>query len=151
MLLTDMSRKAAWDITRPFPFYQIVKRCFAKVGADAQSGEWGFNMLVFDFDTKELTQHCIPSGSQSARFTDLDYDDNVNRLVFVVGGTMTEFPIYEIPEALAENILKPHNWKAMIKGMRNKSPLTAKWLTDRGIYSENERRHPRSLRSARRR
>lgn len=117
-----------------------MRRCFAKVAAFKD--EWGFNLLIFNLESSEIDQHCIPQNGQTAKFTDLRYDDNLNRLEFVVGGKIVEMPIYEIPETLADNILKEHNWKALTAGLKKMSPLTAKWLTDRGIYGTSEPRRP---------
>lgn len=149
MLLTDTSFEARRLVPPGFSVLRIVRRCFAKVAAFKD--EWAFNLIIFDFEASTVDQHCIPANVQTAAFTDFVYDDNLYRLTFVVKGKIEEFPIYEISEALADNLLKPHNWNALAKGLKKQSPITAKWLTDRGIYGTNEPSRPRRGRTVGRR
>lgn len=110
-------------------------RYFAKlVSLEGLPKAYGLNILAFDLRKKTVEQFTIGSGEQSGSFTDFRYREKENRLTFVVGGKIEEFPIYEISEKVFEVMRRPDNWAALRKGLGAKSKKTIEWLNKRGIY-----------------
>jgi hypothetical protein len=117
------------------PFYFIVKRVFAKL-VEFNDG-WGLNILVFDMDTKTVEQITTGGGGQDAQFTDVQYDEGLKKLMFVVNGEIAgvESPIYPITEETLETMLRTDNWKRLCHGLNIRSPKTRAWCAKRGIGS----------------
>lgn len=95
---------------------------------------YGLNILTFDFQTNRVEQVPLGRGGQEATFTDFRYTDYLNKLTFVVGGKIEEFPIYEISKQTFETMRRQDNWAALEKGLKVKSAKTVEWLKKRGIY-----------------
>ena len=73
-------------------------------------------------------------GDQEAKFTDFRYVEDTNRLTFVVGGKIEEFPIYEFSDETFAVMQREDNWKNLAHGLKIKSAKTVEWLKKRGIY-----------------
>lgn len=92
--------------------------------------QWGMNLI--HFEDGQVIQSCIGKCGQEAVIQDFDYNDGV--LTFVVeGGHSVEMEINEIDPSVGRNLLKPHNWEALGKGLGMQSEKTMNYLRKRGI------------------
>jgi hypothetical protein len=97
----------------------------------------GMNVLIFDTTSKQVSQITTDGLNlvREAQFTDFRYNDDLDKLTFVVNGRIEEMRIYEISENTFKAMQRPDNWKNLCHGLSIASPKTLDWCVNHRIYS----------------